>query len=128
MTISHFSIITTQASFQTMLDFYLAALGPLGYKEIIRPIPGVVGLGADGIPDFWLATAQEGSDRMPAPIHLAFSASSRSTVDDFHAAALKASGTCNGAPGLRTHYGPTYYAAFVKDPMDNNLEAMCMQA
>lgn len=27
-------------------------------------------------------------------------------------------------PGPRLNYGPTYYAAFVHDPEDNNIEAM----
>lgn len=29
-----------------------------------------------------------------------------------------------GQPGPRLNYGPTYYAAFVHDPEDNNIEAM----
>jgi len=28
-------------------------------------------------------------------------------------------------PGLRVDYHPTYYAAFVRDPDGNNLEAVC---
>ena len=39
-------------------------------------------------------------------------------------AALSAGGTDNGAPGLRRHYGPTYYAAFVIDPDGHRLEAV----
>lgn len=42
-------------------------------------------------------------------------------VDAFHAAALKAGGTENGAPGLRR---PNYYAGFVLDPDGNNIEAV----
>ena len=50
----------------------------------------------------------------------------RSTVEAFYAAAMKAKGAVdNGGPGLRPEYGPTYYAAFVKDPMGNNIEAIC---
>jgi catechol 2,3-dioxygenase-like lactoylglutathione lyase family enzyme len=45
-------------------------------------------------------------------------------VDAFHEAALAAGGTDNGEPGLREHYHPTYYAAFVKDPDGNNIEAV----
>ncbi len=40
-------------------------------------------------------------------------------------AALEAGGKDNGAPGLRTHYHPTYYAAFVIDPVGNNAEVVC---
>ena len=43
----------------------------------------------------------------------------------FHAAALAAGGRDNGGPGLREHYGPTYYAAFVLDPDGFNIEAVC---
>ncbi len=60
---------------------------------------------------------------MPTHIHLAFQAKDRSTVDAFYAAALRAGGTDNGAPGERD-YHPGYYAAFVLDPDGNNIEAV----
>jgi predicted lactoylglutathione lyase len=44
-------------------------------------------------------------------------------VDAFHAAALAAGGTDNGAPGERP-YGGYYYAAFVLDPDGHNIEAV----
>ena len=56
--------------------------------------------------------------------HLAFAASSTEAVDRFHAAALRHGGTDNGEPGLRPHYGPNYYAAFVLDPDGYRLEAV----
>ncbi|MEA1676309.1 hypothetical protein [Nitrospirillum sp. BR 11163] len=49
----------------------------------------------------------------------------RKTVDAFHAAALAAGGRDNGAPGLRPHYHPNYYGAFVLDPDGHNIEAVC---
>jgi hypothetical protein len=49
----------------------------------------------------------------------------REQVDAFHAAGMKAGGRDNGAPGLRPHYGPNYYAAFVLDPDGANIEAVC---
>jgi catechol 2,3-dioxygenase-like lactoylglutathione lyase family enzyme len=58
---------------------------------------------------------------------VAFEVSERGTVDAFHAAALAAGGADNGAPGVRAHYHPTYYAAFVLDPDGNNIEAVCHQ-
>lgn len=58
------------------------------------------------------------------PIHLAFAAPNRSTVDDFHRAALAAGGRDNGAPGERPHYHPGYYAAYAIDPDGNNVEAV----
>jgi catechol 2,3-dioxygenase-like lactoylglutathione lyase family enzyme len=61
-------------------------------------------------------------------VHVAFSAPDRATVDRFHAAALAAGGTDNGAPGLRPHYDPDYYGAFVLDPDGHNVEAVCRKA
>ncbi|KAI6401819.1 hypothetical protein MCOR23_004160 [Pyricularia oryzae] len=49
-------------------------------------------------------------------------------VDAFHAAAVKAGGKDNGAPGPRPHYGPAYYGAFVIDPAGNNAEVVCHDA
>ena len=57
--------------------------------------------------------------------HYAFRANSRADVDAFHAAAIAAGARDNGAPGLRPHYHEHYYGAFVLDPDDNNIEAVC---
>jgi predicted lactoylglutathione lyase len=46
-------------------------------------------------------------------------------VDAFHAAAVKAGGKDNGAPGVRAHYHANYYGAFVEDPAGNNIEVVC---
>jgi predicted lactoylglutathione lyase len=54
---------------------------------------------------------------------IALIAPSRAAVDAFHAAALEHGGRSDGAPGLRPHYGQTYYAAFVLDPDGHKLEA-----
>ena len=51
-----------------------------------------------------------------APVHVAFSAADRATVDRFHRAAVEAGGRDNGAPGLRPHSHDGDYAAFVLDP------------
>jgi hypothetical protein len=51
-----------------------------------------------------------------ASFHLALSAPTRGAVAQFHEKALANGGKDNGAPGLRPHYGPNYYAAFVFDP------------
>jgi catechol 2,3-dioxygenase-like lactoylglutathione lyase family enzyme len=100
--------------------FYERALQPLGYRVLLEPAPGVVGMGRD-FPNFWLAKA-EGS---PTTAHVAIRADSRSVVDEFHEAALAAGGTDNGAPGLRPQYHPAYYGAFVHEPDGNNVEAVC---
>lgn len=53
--------------------------------------------------------------------HTAFAAKTTAEVDAFHAAALTAGGVENGVPGLGR---PNYYAAFVLDPVGNNIEAV----
>ena len=50
----------------------------------------------------------------------------RATVDAFHKAGVAAEGgKSNGEPGVRERYSPTYYAAFVLDPVGNNIEVFC---
>jgi catechol 2,3-dioxygenase-like lactoylglutathione lyase family enzyme len=60
--------------------------------------------------------------------HIAFAARDRATVDAFHAAALAHGGSDEGAPGLRPHYHPNYYGAYVRDPDGNKLQAVCHSA
>ncbi|MEM9584022.1 MAG: VOC family protein [Pseudomonadota bacterium] len=59
------------------------------------------------------------------PLHVAFVAKSHAVVRAFHAAGLAAGGSCNGAPGVRPHYGARYYAAFLTGPDGHNIEAVC---
>ena len=100
--------------------FYERALAPLGYRVMMEPAPGVVGLGQDR-PDFWLAASEDD----PTTAHLAFRAPDRATVDAFHAAALAAGAADNGRPGPRPQYHSGSYGAFVHDPDGNNVEAVC---
>jgi catechol 2,3-dioxygenase-like lactoylglutathione lyase family enzyme len=102
--------------------FYLAALAPLGYS-ILMELPDNIGLGM-GIapnPDLWIIA---GGARKPGQ-HVAIRAAGRAAVRAFHAAALAAGGKDNGGPGVRAHYHPNYFGAFVHDPSGNNLEACC---
>ena len=99
--------------------FYEQALAPLGYRVMIEPAPGVVGMGSTR-PDFWIAPA----DARPTRCHLSFRVDSEQEVAAFHAAALAAGGTDNGQPGPRPHYHQNYYGAFVLDPDGNNVEAV----
>ena len=57
--------------------------------------------------------------------HVAFLAKTRAAVDAFHAAALAHGGSDEGPPGLRPHYHPNYYGAYVRDPDGNKLQAVC---
>jgi len=100
--------------------FYRAALAPLGY-DVLMEWDTFAGMGVVPKPDFWIS---EGAPNVP-PIHVAFRADTRAQVDAFHKAGIAAGGRDNGAPGLRTHYHPNYYGAFVLDPDGHNIEAVC---
>ena len=114
------------SDFDVSKRFYDAALAPLG-ASLVMMVPEeftdglkVGGYGYDR-PQFWLHEAAE-----PGPgRHYAFTADTRAEVDAFYESALGAGGRDNGAPGLRPHYHPNYYGAFVFDPDGNNIEAVC---
>ena len=106
--------------------FYDAVFGSLGFVRVWGSERGL-GYGEPGGPDRVAIFPQSTEERLAAGpgFHLAFPASTRSAVDAFHAAALANGGTCEGPPGLRERYSPTYYAAFVRDPDGHKLEAVC---
>lgn len=109
------------------MSFYDAALAPLGLTRVWTN-PSAAGYGPPGGGDLLALKRQTSPVRPPGPgFHLAFNASSHEAVDAFHAAALRAGGTDNGPPGIRPHYGPGYYAAFVIDPDGYPLEAVCQR-
>jgi catechol 2,3-dioxygenase-like lactoylglutathione lyase family enzyme len=106
--------------------FYEKALAPLGYSLIMEVRQNendafAAGFGAKGKPDYWIG-AEGGLNRA---VHIAIAAMNRANVDAFYRAALEAGGRDNGAPGLRPHYHPNYYGAFVLDPDGHNIEAVC---
>ena len=104
-------------------QFFTAALKALGHAVLARDAASV-GMGPEGgAAGLWLAPG----GAPVTPVHLAFSARTRSAVDAFYRAGLEARGRDNGAPGLRTDYGPSYYAAFLLDPDGNNVEAVCLR-
>ncbi len=110
------------------LPVYLAALEPLGPRVILHPEAEqaesntrMIGFGpAPGRPVFWLIDGQKVGERT----HIAFAAKNREAVDAFFEAALEADASDNGGPGIRD-YHPDYYGAFVLDPDDINVEAVC---
>jgi catechol 2,3-dioxygenase-like lactoylglutathione lyase family enzyme len=98
--------------------FYAAALAPLGY-ELVFDGPESIGFGnADREPIAFLRRAKPSIGT-----HIALTAADSAAVDAFHAAAVAAGGSDNGAPGPRP-YGGEYYAAFVLDPDGHNIEAV----
>jgi catechol 2,3-dioxygenase-like lactoylglutathione lyase family enzyme len=107
--------------------FYDATLKPLGY--VSKYAKGTdAGYGKDSI-QLWLGqTDKPVKEDMASGLHFCFVAPTRKSVNDFHAAGLKAGGRDNGKPGIRPNYGPTYYAAFVIDPDGYRIEAHCSAA
>lgn len=111
------------------ISFYDAALAHLGHARIndydSEGRSAAWGTDDPG-PHLWVTQPFDGS---PATVGngvmVSFLAASRSAVDAFHAAALAHGGTDEGAPGLRTQYGPNFYAAYVRDPDGNKLNAVC---
>jgi len=110
----------------TAKRFYDAALQPLGY-ECLSQAEGSLGYGRGAV-EYWISVVQHPVAPHPeSGLHFCFSASTRKSVNSFHAAALKAGGRDNGAPGVRADYDVNYYAAFVVDPDGYRIEAHCNQ-
>jgi catechol 2,3-dioxygenase-like lactoylglutathione lyase family enzyme len=109
--------------------FYSAALAPLDIgimMEMTADQTGghsTVGFGARGKSFFWI-----GEGHVAGGLHVAFAVQDRAAVDAFYRAAIAAGSRNNGAPGLRPHYHPNYYATFVLDPDGHNIEAVCHTA
>ena len=108
---------------------YEAALGELGFSVLGEgQFEGdtYVLFGRGENDDFALHSvgSKPGRDRVTTGAHVAFTASDESSVERWHAAAVREGGTDNGAPGVRPEYSGRYYAAFVLDHEGNNVEAV----
>ena len=103
--------------------FYDAVLGVIGY-QMLEVRPHTVGFGKQ-YPEFWInlraAMVPLADD---CGTHVALRVRAAELVDAFHAAALAAGGASDGAPGLRPRHGRGYYAAFIRDPDGNRIEAV----
>jgi catechol 2,3-dioxygenase-like lactoylglutathione lyase family enzyme len=102
--------------------FYAQALAPLGFDELgpSSDAGRAISFGTKDEDDFAISEEYEQGGQL----HIAFAADSKEQVDAFHAAALAAGGTDNGAPGPRPEYSEGYYGAFVLDPDGHNVEAV----
>ena len=115
------------SDFDRSKTFYLNALRPLGISLIMEVTAeqtgngAAAGFGSDGKPYFWIGE----EDAVGNHVHVALASPDRRSVDAFYEAALAAGARDNGAPGLRPHYHPDYYGAFVLDPDGHNIEAVC---
>lgn len=108
------------------VPIYGSALAPLGIVQLWRSARAV-GFGPPGFEGeapFALVVPRDGTARPSPAAHVAFRAPSREAVQRFHAAAVAAGAQDDGPPGIRESYDPGYYAAFVRDPDGNRLEAV----
>jgi catechol 2,3-dioxygenase-like lactoylglutathione lyase family enzyme len=107
--------------------FYDAVLAAIGFSRLVTR-RGTIGFGKK-YPEFWL-----NERRAMTPVdaesgtHICLRASSIEAVQAFHAAATAAGGVSDGAPGPRPDYAAGYYAAFVRDPEGNKIEAVTFTA
>jgi catechol 2,3-dioxygenase-like lactoylglutathione lyase family enzyme len=113
------------------MRFFDAVLDPLGHLRIEdydREDRSAAWGQDDPGPHLWVTQPFDGQ---PATVGngtmVSFLAPSRAAVDAFHAAALACGGKDACAPGLRPQYGPHFYAAYVRDPDGNKLNAVCYQ-
>lgn len=103
-----------------------AALGALGYSRVSSGTH-FVGYGVVKDQDKFALMQTAQAQSCGPGLHIAFSAPTRAAVDIFHRLALESGGRDNGAPGLRPHYGESYYAAFIIDPDGHHIEAVINQ-
>ena len=123
--ISHITLGTNDKA--RSARFYDAVLGAIGFTRLPKPPEKPLAYERDGqMPTIYIYTPADGK---PATwgngTHVAFIAETRRQVHEFHERALANGGADEGAPGPRPHYGPNYYAAYVRDPEGNKLQAVC---
>jgi catechol 2,3-dioxygenase-like lactoylglutathione lyase family enzyme len=120
--IDHISIAVRDLS--KAEPFYVALLAPLGMTKLREWPDAAVGFGKK-YPEFWI-NKRGTMDRVAADsgLHICLRAPDSAAVDAFHAAALASGGASDGAPGPRPEYHGGYYAAFIRDPDGNRIEAV----
>lgn len=123
--ISHITLGTNDRA--RAAAFYDAVLGALGFLRLDKPADKPLAYEKDGgLPTVYITAP---IDERPATwgngTHIAFRATDKSEVHAFHKLALENGGTCEGPPGPRPQYTDTYYAAYVRDPDGNKLQAVC---
>lgn len=126
--ISHITLGTNDK--ERSAKFYDAVLGAIGFVRLPKPTEKPLAYERDGqMPTIYIYTPEDGrAATWGNGTHVAFIAETRAQVDAFHDHALGTGGTSEGAPGPRPHYGPDYYAAYVRDPDGNKLQAVCYAA
>jgi catechol 2,3-dioxygenase-like lactoylglutathione lyase family enzyme len=99
--------------------FYDAVFFALGGRRLYES-GEAIGWGIDQ-PVLWV-TAR--TVPRPGYGHVALHANGRAAVDGAYEAGLAAGGSDHGPPGARPEYGPTYYAAYMRDPDGLELEVV----
>ena len=119
--VSHVSLGTNDyPRAKAFYDQVLAAIG----VQCLMDFDGGAGYGRK-FPEFWIQKPHDGGRASCGNrVHVCFFAATQDEVKAFHAKALQLGGQDDGAPGPRPDYGPDYYAAFVRDPDGNKIEAM----
>lgn len=111
--------------------FYDAVMDALGAVKVYDT-PGALGYGerctAFEPAHTYLAVYASAEATFDAKRHWSFKASTRAQVRAFHEAGLHHGGADDGPPGLRSNYHPHYFAAFLRDPDGNRIEAVCHAA
>jgi catechol 2,3-dioxygenase-like lactoylglutathione lyase family enzyme len=122
--LSHVSIGVSDLERSTA--FYDAVFAALGFVRVWTGSDSR-GWGVAGGGDRFAIKREAPGERLGSSprSHIAFAATTREAVVAFHQAGLGTGGTDQGPPGLRPHYGPDYYAAFLRDPGGHDLEAVC---
>jgi catechol 2,3-dioxygenase-like lactoylglutathione lyase family enzyme len=83
----------------------------------------VIGFGTPPMPDFWIGARTTGEGFRES--HVAFTAPDRAAVQAFYVAALAHGAEVLHEPRVWEEYHADYFAAFVRDPDGNNVEAVC---
>ncbi len=127
----HLSLAVT--NLEKSLAFYDAVLKPLAVNQMFALRErGIVAYSGGGGMSFWLYAKDQQNNPLtnlqnPPRFHLAFKAENRAAVDAFYQAAIAKGGKDGGEPGIRSHYHPNYYAAYVFDLDGYKIEAVCQK-
>jgi catechol 2,3-dioxygenase-like lactoylglutathione lyase family enzyme len=111
------------ADVEASATFYNAVLPTLGSHALVE-FGDLLGYGRER-PAFWIGKQTTGDGFRET--HVAFTAPSRAAVHAFFDAAVASGAAVLYEPRVWPEYHPGYYAAFVRDPDGNNVEAVCHQ-